>query len=131
MTNFIQRFKQRRQLIGRILKIKMRNFQYTLVPKKYGQEDEYRCLVDIYIDPKYMYHQEDLISYLRCANYQYISITHLGRFVQVSFQFDIIIDDKQGVVDMTNNIKDDFHYVLGVLSNEKKILKHYLSIVRT
>lgn len=127
MTNFIKRFKQRRQLIRRIIKIKMRNFKYTILPK---EEDQYQCLVEIYMDLKYIYHKEDLISYLRYANYQYISIIPIGRFVQISFQFDMVAHDTQGIIDMTNNVKKDFKYVLGVLSNEKKILKHYPSIIK-
>ena len=110
-------FKQSKQRIGRILNIKMKNFQYTLDPI---QDDQYKCFIDIYMDTKYMFYQQDILSYLKTANYKKISILSFGKFSKVSFQFNMVARDAQGVVDMTNNVWEDFQYVLEMISNEKK-----------
>lgn len=105
------------------------SFRYTV---KHLYDDQYECMMNIDIEQgqdQVMNYFEDLVSYLKRAGYLYISISPFRYFTIVEFTLQFKIQDANDILYLIDDIYLDFEYVNGILSNEKKILRHYPSIL--
>lgn len=115
-------------IYNNIIEADMPHMNYILIK---DDDNEYKCFMKIYIDTHLGEHEENLRQYLKCANYQYVQFIPMEHKIEVLFTVNLSlnISDIIEVQEIITDLYDDFIFVLKLLSDEKKILRHYPSLI--
>lgn len=111
------------------LRLKTMIYNFDLIPNT-NEENQYICFLNFYIDLEFQHIEDDIISYLKMAGYNWIKFTKHLKYLNVEFKSTFQVYDAEAVQEMISNISEDFDYALKILNNEKKLLKHYPSIIK-
>ncbi len=110
-----------------IIEADMPHYNYTLIK---DENNRYKSFMKIYIEINNYHHRGEITSYLKCCNYQYIHFFKKCGVLQSIFTVDLgkhLMEEN--VEEMIEDIYEDFMYVINFLNNEKKILRHYPSLI--
>ncbi len=114
-------------LANTIDEAEMVNYSYNLLVDSNYQ---YTCFMKMYVDLSNMKYQKDIFAYLTCCGYKNIFI--IPRFYKLEISFSVELGEnvsESNIKFLILDVYDDFIYILNVLNNEKKILRHYPSFL--
>jgi len=93
-------------------------------------EDYFSCIFNIYVEGKLTEeNMKDLLQYIKCAGYIFNISQELEQQTKIVFIVTLLPDTNNNIKIMIEDIYQDFIYTLNLIKNEKKIFKHYPSIV--